>query len=51
MKNFRRRGGGGGAGEFDETPRIFCGHVNFSKMNVGISIYGGTKWNNLKEGG
>ena len=45
-------GGGreGGGREFDETPRIFCDHVNFPKMNQEISIYGETKWNNLKEG-
>ena len=41
-------------GESDETSRIFCGHVNFPEMNLGISVYGGyggTKSNNHKEGG
>ena len=37
-------------GESDETSRIFCGHVNFSEMNGGISVFGGTKSNNCKEG-
>ena len=40
-----------GMGESDETSRIFCGHVNFPEMNGGISVCGGTKLNNHKEGG
>ena len=40
------RGAGG-----DETSRIFCGHVNFSEINRGMSVYGGTKSDNHKEGG
>ena len=40
-------GGGGGS---DETSRIFCVHVNFPEINGVISVYGGTKSNNHKEG-
>ena len=39
-----------GEGESEESSRIFCGHVNFPEMNEGISVYGGTKSNNHKEG-
>ena len=39
-----------GGGESDKTSRIFCGHVNFPEMNWGISVYGGTKSNNHKDG-
>ena len=38
-------------GRSDETSRIFCGHVNFPAMNVGLVYMGGTKLNNYKEGG
>ena len=40
----------GGGAESDKTSRIFCGHVNFPEMNWGISVYGGTKSNNHKDG-
>ena len=30
----------GGERESDKTSRIFCDHVNFPKMNVGISVHG-----------
>ena len=38
-------------GESYENSRNFCGHVNFPEMNGGISVYGGTKSKNDKEGG
>ena len=38
----------GGAGESDETSRIFCGLVNFPEMNWVISVYGGTMSDNHK---
>ena len=44
-------GKGGGGGVCDETSRIFCGHVNFSEINGEISVYGGTKSDNHKDGG
>ena len=40
-----------GGGVCDETSRIFCGHVNFSEINGEISVYGGTKSDNHKDGG
>ena len=37
--------------ESDDISRIFCGPVNLLEMNGEISVYGGTKLNNHKEGG
>ena len=50
LKKWGIGGGGGGEGGSDETSRIFCVHVNFPEINGVISVYGGTKSNNHKEG-
>ena len=34
-------GGWQGGGQSDETSKIFCGNVNFPKMNRAISVHGG----------
>ena len=33
--------GGGRGGQSDENSKIFCGNVNFPKMNRAISVHGG----------
>ena len=38
-------------GDLMKHSEFFCDHVNFPEMNGGISINGGTKSNNHKEGG
>ena len=38
-------------GDLMKHSEFFCDHVNFPEMNGGISVNGGTKSNNHKEGG